>query len=103
MTTAAKVVHRTQGAISQQIKRLEMQFDTRLFDHKAGAPPGSLGEGEKLLVDAHRLISLNDEVMDRMRTVDFTGEVRLGVAHDIVRAMMPPVCADSAKIIPMCS
>jgi DNA-binding transcriptional LysR family regulator len=90
MTTAAKIVHRTQGAISQQIKRLETQFDARLFDRKAGSA-SLTREGEKLLVNAHRLISLNDEVMDRMRTVDFTGEVRLGVAHDIVRAMMPPV------------
>ena len=90
MTTAAKIVHRTQGAISQQIKRLETQFDARLFDRKAGSA-SLTREGEKLLVDAHRLISLNDEVMDRMRTVEFTGEVRLGVAHDIVRAMMPPV------------
>jgi DNA-binding transcriptional LysR family regulator len=90
MTTAAKIVHRTQGAISQQIKRLETQFDARLFDRKAGSA-SLTREGEKLLVNAHRLISLNDEVMDRMRTVDFSGEVRLGVAHDIVRAMMPPV------------
>ena len=90
MTTAAKIVHRTQGAISQQIKRLETQFDARLFDRKAGSASLTRA-GEKLLVNAHRLISLNDEVMDRMRTVDFTGEVRLGVAHDIVRSMMPPV------------
>jgi len=90
MTTAAKIVHRTQGAISQQIKRLETQFDARLFDRNAGSA-SLTREGEKLLVNAHRLISLNDEIMDRMRTVDFTGEVRLGVAHDIVRAMMPPV------------
>jgi DNA-binding transcriptional LysR family regulator len=90
MTTAAKIVHRTQGAISQQIKRLETQFEARLFDRKAGSARLTRA-GEKLLVNAHRLISLNDEVMDRMRTVDFTGEVRLGVAHDIVRSMMPPV------------
>jgi len=90
MTTAAKIVHRTQGAISQQIKRLETQFDARLFDRKAGSARLTRA-CEKLLVNAHRLISLNDEVMDRMRTIDFTGEVRLGVAHDIVRALMPPV------------
>jgi DNA-binding transcriptional LysR family regulator len=90
MTTAAKIVHRTQGAISQQIKRLETQFEARLFDRKAGSASLTRA-GEKLLVNAHRLISLNDEVMDRMRAVDFTGEVRLGVAHDIVRSMMPPV------------
>jgi len=90
MTTAAKVVHRTQGAVSQQIKRLESLFEAQLFDRKMGAACLTR-EGEKLLVKAHRLISLNDEVMDQMRAVDFTGEVRLGVAHDIVRAMIPPI------------
>jgi DNA-binding transcriptional LysR family regulator len=90
MTTAARVVHRTQGAVSQQINRLESLFEARLFDRKVGAARLTR-EGEKLLVKAHRLISLNDEVMDQMRAVDFSGEVRVGVAHDIVRAMMPPV------------
>lgn len=90
MTTAAKVVHRTQGAISQQIKRLESLFETQLFERDVDAARLTR-EGEKLLVNAHRLISLNDEVMDRMRTADFTGEVRLGVAHDIVRALIPPI------------
>jgi len=90
MTTAARVVHRTQGAVSQQIKRLELLFEAQLFERNVGAA-SLTREGEKLLVKAHRLISLNDEVVDQMRTVDFTGEVRLGVAHDIVRAMMPPV------------
>lgn len=90
MTTAARIVHRTQGAVSQQIKRLESLFEARLFERRVGAVRLTR-EGEKLLVKAHRLISLNDEVMDQMRAVDFTGEVRLGVAHDIVRAMMPPI------------
>jgi DNA-binding transcriptional LysR family regulator len=90
MTTAAKVIHRTQGAVSQQIKRLESLFDRRLFDRKADAARLT-PEGEKLLIRAHRLISLNDEVVDQMREADFTGEVRLGVAHDIVRMMLPPI------------
>jgi DNA-binding transcriptional LysR family regulator len=90
MTIAARVVNRTQGAVSQQIKRLESLFETRLFERNVGAIRLTR-EGEKLLVKAHRLISLNDEVVDQMRAVDFTGEVRLGVAHDIVRTMMPPI------------
>jgi DNA-binding transcriptional LysR family regulator len=90
MTTAARIVHRTQGAVSQQIKRLESLFEARLFDRRVGAARLT-HDGERLLVKAHRLISLNDEVMDQMRAADFTGEVRLGVAYDIVRAMMPPI------------
>jgi DNA-binding transcriptional LysR family regulator len=90
MTTAAKVVHRSQGAVSQQIKRLESVFGLRLFDREADAARLTQ-HGEKLLIRAQRLISLNDEVMEQMREADFTGEVRLGVAHDIVRVMLPPV------------
>jgi DNA-binding transcriptional LysR family regulator len=90
MTAAAKVVHRTQGAVSQQVKRLESLFGCRLFDRKADAA-WLTREGERLLIQAHRLISLNDEVLDQMREPDFTGEIRLGVAHDIVRTMLPPI------------
>jgi DNA-binding transcriptional LysR family regulator len=90
MTTAAMVIHRSQGAVSQQIKRLESVFGLRLFDRQADAARLTQ-HGEKLLIGAQRLISLNDEVMDQMREADFTGEVRLGVAHDIVRVMLPPV------------
>jgi DNA-binding transcriptional LysR family regulator len=90
MTTAAKVIHRSQGAVSQQVKRLESLFGRRLFDRQADAARLTR-EGEKLLIRAHRLISLNDEVLDQMREPDFSGEVRLGVAHDIVRLMMPPI------------
>jgi DNA-binding transcriptional LysR family regulator len=90
MTTAAKVIHRSQGAVSQQIKRLESVFGLRLLDRQADAARLTQ-HGEKLLVSAQRLISLNDEVLDQMGDADFTGEVRLGVAHDIVRVMLPPV------------
>jgi DNA-binding transcriptional LysR family regulator len=90
MTAAARIVHRTQSAVSQQIKRLETQFGSALFDRKAGAVHLTR-DGEKLLIRARQLIALNDEVVDQMRGADFIGEVRLGVAHDVVRAMMPPI------------
>jgi DNA-binding transcriptional LysR family regulator len=90
MTGAAKVVHLTQGAVSQQIKRLERLLQQRLFDRRTDSARLTR-DGEKLIMQAHRLIALNDEVVDQMRELDFTGEVRVGVAHDIVRKMMPPI------------
>jgi DNA-binding transcriptional LysR family regulator len=90
MTSAARLVHRTQSAVSQQIKRLEVQLGSALFDRKAGAVHLTR-DGEKLLIRARQLIALNDEVVDQMRGSDFSGEVRLGVAHDVVRSMMPPI------------
>jgi DNA-binding transcriptional LysR family regulator len=90
MTTAAKIVNLSQGAVSQQIKRLESLFGLELFDRKADAARLTR-DGEKLIVRAHRLIALNDEVFEQMREVDFAGEVRLGVPHDIVGMLMPPI------------
>jgi DNA-binding transcriptional LysR family regulator len=90
MTSAAKLVHRTQSAVSQQIKRLEAQLGSTLFDRRAGAVHLTR-DGEKLLVRARQLIAMNDDLVDQMRGSDFSGEVRLGVAHDVVRSMMPPI------------
>jgi DNA-binding transcriptional LysR family regulator len=90
VTAAARVVHLSQGAVSQQIKRLETLFDAHLFERNADAM-ALTAEGERLMVRARRLIALNDEVMEQMRGEDFSGEVRLGVAHDIVAALLPPV------------
>jgi DNA-binding transcriptional LysR family regulator len=90
MTAAARLVNRSQGAVSQQIRRLEALFGVELFDRKTDAARLTRA-GEKLIVSAHRLIALNAEVMGQMQEVDFTGEVRLGVPHDIVGILMPAI------------
>jgi DNA-binding transcriptional LysR family regulator len=90
MTTAAKVVNVSQSAISQQIKRLETLFGVELFDRQVDAARLTR-EGEKLMSHAHRLISLNDDVVGQMQGRDFSGEVKLGVPHDIVGMLMPPI------------
>jgi DNA-binding transcriptional LysR family regulator len=91
MTTAAKVVNRSQGAVSQQIMRLERAFGLVLFERQKNQIARLTRDGEKLLSKAHRLIATNDAVMAEMREPDFTGEVRLGVPHDVVGVLMPPV------------
>jgi len=90
MTAAAKVVNVTQSAVSQKIKRLEDLFDLRLFERRADSLQLTV-EGERLISRAYRLIALNDEVVSEMRGSDFSGEVRLGVPHDVVATMMPPI------------
>jgi DNA-binding transcriptional LysR family regulator len=90
MTTAARVVNLSQGAVSQQIKRLESLFQMNLFDRAADAARLTR-DGERLIAQAHRLITLNDDVLERMQHADFSGEVRLGVPHDIVGKLMPPI------------
>jgi DNA-binding transcriptional LysR family regulator len=90
MTTAARVVNLSQGAVSQQVKRLETLFDCRLFRRDADLMRLTR-EGERLMVRAQRLIALNDEIVNEMRAAEFSGEVRLGVPHDLVAMLMPPI------------
>jgi DNA-binding transcriptional LysR family regulator len=90
MTTAARVVNLSQGAVSQQIKRLETLFDCLLFRRDADLMRLTR-EGERLMVRAQRLIALNDEIVNEMRAAEFSGAVRLGVPHDLVAMLMPPI------------
>src|SRR5271167_1461283 len=91
MTSAAKVVKRSQGAVSQQIMRLERAFDLLLFERQKNQIVRLTRDGEKLLGKAHRLLAMNDTVLAEMREADFSGEARLGVPHDVVRVLMPPI------------
>jgi DNA-binding transcriptional LysR family regulator len=90
MTSAARLVNLTQAAVSQQVKRLEETFGRQLFERDRRGLRLT-PSGERLLVRARRLLALNDEVWALMTAPDFTGEVRLGVLHDIVGPYMPPV------------
>lgn len=90
MTTAARVVNLSQGAVSQQIKRLEAIFEEPLFERRTNGAALTRA-GERLMAGAHRLVALNDELVNEMRGADFAGEVRLGVPHDIVGMLMPPI------------
>jgi len=90
VTAAARLLNRTQAAVSQQIKRLEEQLGSELFDrsHKrvSLAPAG-----ERLLAHATRLVALNDETWGLMTTPHYQGEVRLGVPCDIVPTYGPAI------------
>jgi len=90
MTTAARVVNLSQGAVSQQIKRLEDLFGRTLF-RRAADSVRLTRDGERLMIRAQRLIALNDEIVEEMRSAEFSGEVRLGVPHDLVAMLMPPI------------
>ena len=90
VTAAARLLNRTQAAVSLQIKRLEVVFGVELFarEHKklTLASPG-----EKLLGLAQSLLALNDDIWGQMTTPSFEGEVRFGVPVDIIPAYLPPI------------
>ena len=96
MTKAAKQVHRTQAAVSQQIKRLEEQLGQELFDRSQRSLSLSPA-GEQLLGYAQRMLALNDDVWDLMTSPAFEGTVRLGIPHDLVPAFAPPILKSFAR------
>jgi DNA-binding transcriptional LysR family regulator len=91
MTAAAKVVNRSQGAVSQQIMRLEQALGVMLFERQKNQIAQLTREGDKLLGKAYRLLAMNDAVVAEMGEADFAGEVKLGVPHDVVGVLMPPI------------
>lgn len=90
VTPAARLLNRTQAAVSLQIRRLEDALGQSLFE-RAHKRLTLAPAGEALLGQAQRLIALNDEVIDRMTKPAFDGEVRLGIPVDLIVAYAAPI------------
>ena len=90
VTRAAQQLHLTQSAVSMQLKRLEEALGQPLLD-RAGRGVAPTAQGEQLLAYGRRILTLNDEVWDRMTSRAFEGEIRFGVPHDIVYPHIPGI------------
>jgi DNA-binding transcriptional LysR family regulator len=99
MTQAAKVVHITQSAVSQRILRLEDSLSLKLFERRSDAARLTR-DGERFMSRARRLIELNDEILAEMGRADFMGEIRIGVPHDVVGSLMPPLLREFRQTHP---
>lgn len=99
MTAAANALNLSQGAISQQVKRLEETLGRRLFERNRRGlrltPPG-----ERLLGRAKKLLALQDEIWAEMTTDAVEGRVRLGVPHDLVGTRLTSVLKAYADAFP---
>ncbi len=99
MTQAAKVIHVTQSAVSQRILRLESLLGLKLFERRSDAAQLTR-DGERFMSRARRLIALNDEILSEMGSGDFAGEIRIGVPHDVVGSLLPPVLREFRQAHP---
>ena len=99
MTAAARALHLTQGAVSQQIARLEaLAGGPLLARERPGLRPTPAGE--RLLGQARRLVALNDEVWSDLAGGALAGPVRLGVPHDLLGPRFTPVLKRFAEACP---
>lgn len=99
MTAAARQLNVTQGAISQQIKRLEELLQKQMFA-RSGQGLIPTMDGERLFLHAQKLISMNDEVFSLMTAPEFAGVVRLGIPNDIVSPYAAPILKSFGAVYP---
>ena len=99
-TAAADVVHKTQSAVSMQMRRLEDRVGKAIFS-RDGRQSRLTEDGRRLLEYARRLIRLNDETLAAFEDPGLTGSVRLGIPDDYADRLLPPVLAGFSRINPM--
>ena len=98
-TRAADVVHKTQSAVSMQMKRLEERLGRPVFE-RDGRLSKLSEDGEKLLDYARRIVRLNLECLATFGDVDLTGRVRLGVPDDYADRYLPEILARFSRSNP---
>ncbi len=99
VTRAAGYLNLTQSAVSMQIRRLEEALGMQLF-LRAARKLALSPEGEQLLSYGRRMLALNDEALSRFASTGCTGEIRLGVPHDVVYPVIPGILKRMAQAYP---
>src|ERR1700736_3954429 len=91
-TKAAEFVHKTQSAVSMQMKRLEERLERPIFA-RDGRASKLTEDGERLLDYARRIVKLNVEALAAFSDMALSGRVRLGVPDDYADRYLPEIMA----------
>ncbi|WP_029558878.1 LysR substrate-binding domain-containing protein [Xanthobacter sp. 91] len=98
-TKAAEVVHKTQSAVSMQMKRLEERVDRPIFV-RDGRASRLTEDGERLLDYARRIVKLNMEAVSSFADAELSGRVCLGVPDDYADRYLPDIMARFSRTHP---
>jgi DNA-binding transcriptional LysR family regulator len=90
ISRAAEVVHRSQSAVSMQIKTLETALGKPLFVRRPRSVTPTQ-DGEVLLTYARRMLALRDEAWAAVVRPDITGRVVIGVPDDYASSLLPAI------------
>ncbi|WP_339451492.1 LysR family transcriptional regulator [Pseudomonas sp. EA_5y_Pfl2_R50] len=96
---AAVTLHRTQAALSLQLKRLEDDMGVRLLER---SPKGIVASaaGSALLPYATRMLSLSAEIRRLMESMSQVETIRIGMLEDIAVGALPTVLERFTKSHP---
>jgi len=98
-TRAADIVHKTQSAVSMQMRRLEERIGKPIFA-RDGRMSRLTEDGERLLGYARRMVRLSDETIAAFDETELTGSVRLGTPDDYADRFLPEILARFARSNP---
>lgn len=90
LSAAAHEIHRSQSAVSMQVKKLEAAVGCRLIERGPRHLLLTL-DGQKLLGYARRILELHREAQQVFALETLTGRVRLGVPDDYAAKYLTPV------------
>jgi len=99
VTLAARQLNLTQGAISQQLRRLEDLGDRPLFV-RTGRRIAPTPEAQRLLPPIKQFLAANAGVVAALRQPAFEGEVRFGVPYDIIGSYAPSILRQFGQAFP---
>lgn len=96
---AAEHVHRTQSAISMQIKKLEEILGKPLLnrDRKAST---LTADGQILANYARRILQLNEEAVSLLKCPELTGWIKIGLPDDYASRFLPEILARFSRTHP---
>jgi DNA-binding transcriptional LysR family regulator len=98
-TRAGEIVHKTQSAVSMQMKRLEEHLGRPIFA-RDGRGSKLTEDGERLLDYARRIVKLNVEAVAAFSDAQLTGRVSLGVPDDYADRYLPEIMARFSRAYP---
>jgi DNA-binding transcriptional LysR family regulator len=99
-TRAAEEVHKTQSAVSMQMKRLEELLGRPLFA-RDGRASRFTSDGDRLVEYARRIATMNDEAVSAFTRPELTGTLRFGTPDDYADRFLPEILARFSRTHPL--
>lgn len=97
-TEAAKRLHKTQSAVTQQILKLESELDKKLFNR--GRNVSLTNDGEILLTYAEQIEGLMRSARDHLSAPDLEGKLRIGLPEDFASIFLTEILGDFQRLHP---
>ena len=101
-TRAAAALHRSQPAISLQIKRLEDLIGKQLISFE-GRQLRLTEDGEAFAIYARQLLQINDEAVSKLKGRSVDGTIRIGLPTDFAVAFLQEAISEFSRENPLVS